>query len=79
MERMNNVRTVFTCTSATAKDLELIINNTLDDYGVDRMIANIEGFRKRKRISDSEATYLLNLVDKKMAESVENAIERIKE
>lgn len=78
LKTLNNARN-FTCTSPTAKDLELIINNTLDDYGVDRMIANIEGFRKRKRITDAESEYLLSLVDKKLNEGVQEAISRIKE
>ncbi|MGL5381035.1 hypothetical protein [Clostridium sp.] len=64
-------------TTKVAKDLNLIIDNTLFDYGVDRMLENIEAYRKRNRITNEEAEYLKAKVEAKMDESVNAELKKI--
>ena len=56
-------------TSKTAKDLEAIILK--GEYDADVMLADIDGFLRRKRVTTQEAEYLRDLVEEQMDKRLE--------
>lgn len=64
-------------TNKTAKDLESVIKKGLDFYDADVMLSDIEGYRKRKRITNEEAEYLKGLVEAQLDDRLKINLSKI--
>lgn len=63
-----------TLTSPIAKDILRIINKGIEFYDPAIMLSDIEGFRKRGRMTNAEAEYLKGLVEAQMQARIENLL-----